>query len=369
MDFVGPFPPSRGKNYLWVVMCRLTSMIHLIPINVNIKTTELAYLYMEHIVRLHGLPESIVSDRDSKFTARFWRELHRLMGTKKLMSTSFHPQTDGATERSIRTVSQILRGKVRADQKDWAEKIPMTEFAINSAISSSTGFAPFELNCGYMPSMITSIPEESNKAPRGVREFVETAVANVAAAHDSIIESRVIQTHNANKKRSKEDELPKGSLVYLSTKNLNLPKGRARKLTPRFIGPYKIKQSFPESSVYELDLPESLKKRRIHAKFHVNLLRRHEPNDDERFPHRDIKSYYDFGNDENEEWLVDEIIGHRWIGEQIEFEVRWNLGDSTWEPYDNVKKLAALDEYIDLQGTKSWKALPKRSASKRRATS
>lgn len=337
-------------------------MIHLIPINVDIKTTELAYLYMEHVVRLHGLPKSIVSDRDSKFTAKFWRELHRLMGTKMLMSTAFHPQTDGASERAIRSVSQILRGKVRADQRDWAEKIPMTEFAINSAINSSTGFAPFELNYGYMPSMIASIPEEALRAPRGVREFAESAVANVAAAHDAIIESRVVQVHNANKRRTEEDTLPEGSLVYLSTKNLNLPKGRARKLTPRYIGPYKVVKSFPESSVYELDLPESLRKRRIHARFHANLLRRHEPNDDIRFPHRDVKSYYDFGDDEKEEWLVDEITGHRWDGGKIEFEVRWNLGDSTWEPYDHVRKLVALDEYLALQGAKSWKALPKRNA-------
>jgi hypothetical protein len=362
MDFVGPFPQSRGKNYLWVVLCRLTSMIHLIPINVNTTATELAYLYMEHIVRLHGLPESIVSDRDSKFTAKFWRELHRLMGTKMLMSTAFHPQTDGASERAIRSVSQILRGKVRADQKDWVEKIPMTEFAINSAVSSSTGFAPFELNYGYMPSMITSVPEELVKAPKGVREFVETAMANVAAAHDAVIESRVIQTHSANKRRKEEDDLPKGSLVYLSTKNLNLPKGRARKLTPRYIGPYKIKGSFPEVSKYELDLPDSLTRRRIYPKFHVNLLRRHEANDDVRFPHRDVKTYYDFGDDEEVEWLVNEITGHRWDGDEIEFEVRWNLGDSTWEPFDHVKELVALDEYLALQGAKDWKALPKRNA-------
>ena len=114
--------------------------------------------------------------------------------------------------------------------------------------------------------------------------------------------------------------------------------------------------------MYGVELPESLRKRRIHPQFHVNLLRRHEPNDDDRFPHRDVKSYYDFGDDEKEEWLVDEIKGHRWIGNKIEFEVRWNLGDSTWEPYDHVKKLVALDEYLALQGTKSWKTLPRRNA-------
>ena len=101
MDFVGPFPRSAGHDYLWVVICRMMNLLHLVPITVRTTTTELAWLYLWDIVHLHGMPESIVSDRDSKFTARFWRELHRCLGTKLLMSTSFHPQTDGHSERAI----------------------------------------------------------------------------------------------------------------------------------------------------------------------------------------------------------------------------------------------------------------------------
>jgi hypothetical protein len=91
MDFVGPFPESSGYDYLWVVICRLTSMVHLVPIRTTTTASELAWLYIREIVRLHGLAESIVSDRDSKFTSKFWRETHKILGTKLLMSTSFHP--------------------------------------------------------------------------------------------------------------------------------------------------------------------------------------------------------------------------------------------------------------------------------------
>ena len=101
MDFVGPFPDCGGYNYLWVVLCRLTSLVHLVPVTVRTTATELAWCYTKDVVRLHGMPESIVSDRDSKFTAKFWRELHHSVGTKLLMSTSFHPQTDGHSERTI----------------------------------------------------------------------------------------------------------------------------------------------------------------------------------------------------------------------------------------------------------------------------
>ena len=100
MDFIGLLSKSQGYDYLWVVICRLTSMVHLIPINTTIKASELASIYVKEVVRLHGLPDTIVSDRDSKFTSKFWKETHRILGTRLLMSTTFHPQTDGASERA-----------------------------------------------------------------------------------------------------------------------------------------------------------------------------------------------------------------------------------------------------------------------------
>ena len=186
MDFVGPFPESRGFNYLWVVICRMTSMVHLIPVTVTVTATELSWVYRREVVRLHGLPSSIVSDRDSKFTSRWWKELHRLLGAKLLMSTSYHPQTDGQTERAIRNVVQIIWTVVDPSQKDWIDRVDMTEFAINASISESTGYAPFELNGGFMPSMIKEIRSDESFA-RGVKSFAETALKNMADAHDAII--------------------------------------------------------------------------------------------------------------------------------------------------------------------------------------
>ena len=97
------------------------------------------------------MPESIVSDQDAKFTSSFWKELHQLMETKRLMSTSFRPQTDDATERANRSIGQVLWAMVCNDKKDWAELCPMVEFTLNSSISAMTRYAPFELNCGYIP--------------------------------------------------------------------------------------------------------------------------------------------------------------------------------------------------------------------------
>ena len=192
MDFMGPFPPSDGHDYLWVVLCRLTSMVHLVPIKTTMKASELAWKFIQEVVRLHGLPEIIVSDRDAKFTSVFWHELHRMLGAKLLMSTVFHPQTDGASERAIRNVVQILRTTVQPDQRDWVSKLPMTEFALNSSISSSTGFTPFELNSGHMPMLMQYINEGRPSTTPGVRMFVQQAISNLEMAHDAIIESRVV---------------------------------------------------------------------------------------------------------------------------------------------------------------------------------
>jgi hypothetical protein len=102
----------------------------------------------------YGLPETIVSDQYVKFTSTFWCELHCMLEAKLLMSTVFHPQTDGASERTIRNMVQILQAIVQSDQKDWVVKLPMTEFTLNSSISSSTGFAPFKLNCSMLQTHI-----------------------------------------------------------------------------------------------------------------------------------------------------------------------------------------------------------------------
>ena len=149
-------------------------------------------------MRLHRVPKSIVLDHDTKFMSTFWHELHRLMGTKLLMSTAFHPQMDGATEQANCSIGQILRMIINDDQKNWADKCSMVEFVLNSCVSATTGFTLFELNQGYMPRS-------------GCR--------------------RCLTPHC--------DLYHVGDHVYLSTQNLTLPEGRARKLVPSTLGPIK----------------------------------------------------------------------------------------------------------------------------------
>jgi hypothetical protein len=212
-------------------------------------------------------------------------------------------------ERMNRNIGQILRTAICPDQKDWVEKLDIVEYAINSSVSTSTGYAPFELNYGYMPRMMKELrsPKALNK---GIKEFASRVLSNVVAAHDAIIEARSFQTLHANSKRDEDLILQKGDLVYLLTKNLNMPKGRVAKLCPKFLGPYKIEEADPRSSNYVLELPKPLRERRIHCKFHISLLKPHYPSSDLAFQNRSQPEPYDFVLDNEHEWFVEEIIGH-----------------------------------------------------------
>jgi hypothetical protein len=119
MDFISPFPEQNGYDHIWVIICRLISMVHTIPISGKSTALQLASIFLREVVWLHGLPESIESNCDPKFTSKWWREIHRLLGTKLLMSTSFHPQMDEAMEQANHSIEQILRSTIQPDQKNW----------------------------------------------------------------------------------------------------------------------------------------------------------------------------------------------------------------------------------------------------------
>lgn len=237
VDFVGPLPESTTRygnfDMLMVVIDSLTHMVHLIPTKQTYKAKDVAEVIFEHVYKLHGIPERIVSDRDSLFTSIFWTRLMELMGTELRMSSAYHPQPDGMTERANRTITGMIRICVATRQTEWARHLAGVEFAINLARSDTTGFSPFDLNYGRMP---TPMIHNSNSAYPGVRQHVENLKKALMTVHDAIVEARVRMTREANKHWRPADFKP-GDLVYVSTKNIRMPAGFARKLAPKFVGP------------------------------------------------------------------------------------------------------------------------------------
>ena len=145
MDFVTGLPRTqRQHDAIWVIVDRLTKSAHFLPINVEDSLEKLAQLYVDDIVRLHGVPISIVSDRDPRFTSKFWPSLQAVLGTRLHFSTAFHPQTDSQSERTIQTLEDMLRACVMEFKGSWDTHLALMEFAYNNSYQASIEMAPFE---------------------------------------------------------------------------------------------------------------------------------------------------------------------------------------------------------------------------------
>ena len=145
MDFVVGLPlTGRKHDSVWVVVDRLTKSAHFLPVRTDYSLDKLAELYIKEIVRLHGIPVSIISDRDPRFTSIFWGKLQEALGTRLNFSTAFHPQTDEQSKRVIQILEDMLRGCVIDYEGSWDQHIPIVEFVYNNSFQSSIGMAPYE---------------------------------------------------------------------------------------------------------------------------------------------------------------------------------------------------------------------------------
>ena len=206
--------------------------------------------------------------------------------------------------------------------------------------------------------MLRAMQWDSNSSAKfqTVQDFALQKKLAIVSAHDSILAARIKQTHDANQQR-RVAPFMKGELVYLSSKNISFVKGLARKLIPKFIGPYRILDDFGNSS-FRIELPTHLKRRGVHDVFHASLLQEHITNDDCLFPGQlDTR----LGNtpEAEGEWAVNHILLHAQSGTNSVFEILWKSGDTTWLPYYQITHLQALTEYLDLLGVKTASKLPK----------
>ena len=145
MDFISRLSRTLKRcDAIWVIVDQLTKSAHFLLVKTGYSIERLARLYIDEIVRLHGIPASIVSDRDTRFVSQFWKSLHRTMRTKLEFSTAFHPQTDGQSERMIQILEDMLRSCVQDFRSAWDEHLPPVEFAYNNSYQASIKMAPFE---------------------------------------------------------------------------------------------------------------------------------------------------------------------------------------------------------------------------------
>ena len=270
MDFVLGLPRTKtGKDSIFVVVDRFSKMSHFIPCSKTDDAIHIANLFFKEIVRLHGIPRTIVSDRDAKFLSHFWRSLWGKLGTKLLFSTTCHPQTDGQTEVVNRVLSTLLRAIIRKNLKSWEECLPHVEFAYNRSVHSATKHSPFEIVYGFNPLTpldLVSLPNDqlihadAKKKAEYVKELHRKVRANIEARTESY-------ARKANKGRKRIIFEP-GDWVWVHMRKERFPAQRRSKLLPRGDGPFQVLERINENS-YRLDLPGEYN---ISASFNVSDL-------------------------------------------------------------------------------------------------
>ena len=177
MDFVTHFPRTlQGHDAVWVIVDRLTNSAHFIVVRMTITLERFCWLYIQEIVRLHGVPVSIVSDRDPRFTTHFWKSFQNAMGTRLTMSTTFDPQTDGQSERIIQVLEDMLRACVLDHRGSWEEHLPLVELAYKYSYQASIQMAPYEALYGRscrLPICWTEVGVSSITGPDLIRDTSE----------------------------------------------------------------------------------------------------------------------------------------------------------------------------------------------------
>uniref|UniRef100_A0A8K9Y3I9 Gypsy retrotransposon integrase-like protein 1 n=1 Tax=Oncorhynchus mykiss TaxID=8022 RepID=A0A8K9Y3I9_ONCMY len=267
LDFVTGLPSSAGKTVILTVVDRFSKASHFIPLAKLPSAKETAQIIIENVFRIHGLPSDVVSDRGPQFTSQFWREFCRLIGASVSLSSGFHPQSNGQAERANQTIGRILRSLSFRNPASWSEQLPWAEYAHNSLPSSATGLSPFQSSLGYQPPLFSSQFAESSVP--SAQAFVQRCERTWKRVRSVLCRYRTQTVRAANKRRTKSPRYCRGQRVWLSTQNLPL-KTASRKLTPRFIGPFRISRVINPVAV-RLLLPRYL--RRVHPVFHVSCIK------------------------------------------------------------------------------------------------
>jgi len=240
-------------------------MVHFIPTTEKTLAEGLARLFRDNMWKLHSLPESIISDRGPHFAAGLMWELNEMLGIESKLSTVFHPQTDGQTERVNQELEQYLRMFIDHRQEQWPEWLGTAEFAYNNKAHSSTRTSPFKANYGQDPRM--GFEGRKKGKYTGAEKFIEKMIEIQEEAKAVLGKVQADMKKYADK-RSEAEEYKVGDLVMLSTKDLKyqLVGRRTEKLTERFVGPYKIKEIVLSNTV-KLELPSTV---RIHPVVNVS---------------------------------------------------------------------------------------------------
>ncbi|KAD4584958.1 hypothetical protein E3N88_22559 [Mikania micrantha] len=360
------FPWTSSPNYLrrqvvaipFGFVDRLTKSAHFLPIKETDKLDKLTRIYLKEVVTRHGVPISIISDRDSRFKSHFWKSLHKALGTRLDMSTAYHPQTDGQSERTIQTLEDMLRACVIDFGSSWETHLPLVEFSYNNSYHTSIQAAPFEALYGRKcrsPICWAEVGDSQLTGTELVHETTEKIVQickRMAAARDR-------QKSYADKRR-KPLEFQVGDRVLLKVSPWKgvIRFGKRGKLNPCYIGPFEITKRIGPVA-YELNLPDELSS--VHNVFHISNLKKCLSDETLVVPLEEIQIYEQLNFVEEPVEIMDRETKKLKLSKIPIVKVRWNSRrgpEFTWEREDQMKQkyphLGPSRYVMAQQGASSW---------------
>lgn len=369
VDFITDLPKSKSNHDSIVVFVDIFSkMTKMAAMKKTDGAEKFAHVFNDRIVSSFGHPHTIISDRDTRFTSKYWNCLSKLLGIKLNRSSAYHPETDGQTERMNQTLENLLRAVVNESNDNWEEKLPTIEFTMNNTINASTKCCPFDVCLTWKPRLSIEHRDEllSDEVPAAMKTFDDIA-KTFDAVRENMKKSQQRQQDYANKTRI-DEKFKVGDKVMLSTANLKLPIG-IRKLSSRYFGPFEIIKVNSDVN-YKLKLPPQWK---VHDNIHISKLKKyHEEN--EVFPERnqDIRPPPALVTEDGQkEYEVDKIIGHKLDrnGNIFKYLVLWkgySTEDATYEPIEQLDNaLDAVTDYHKLLLTKRNQQLLNRDSDTR----
>jgi hypothetical protein len=349
MDFIGPLPvTARGHDAIMVCVDKLTRYVVYAPLTTTSTTQEVWRLFYTRVVAIFGLPENILSDRDARFTARFWQDIWTLLDTKLLMSTAYHPQTDGTTERANKTLITALRSYVDLHQTNWDDLLPELQVAENTSQNASTKQSPAYMNFGrrvrgVLEAELKAGGIDIGQAYPGAAKVVENIQRAAEEARAQVVKAQAKQRADAAQGR-REVTIRKGDQVMLSSEFMRTIVG-VKKLNPKFYGPFTVLEQ--KGNVAELKLPPTYKISPV-----VNLDRLKPYTDGKKtHPDRTVKDHrppaLELVAGGEPVWEVEAILRDRGRRGRTQYLVKW-LGwpveSATWQSradIDGAKDLLA----------------------------
>jgi len=303
LDFIVRLPKSNGYDSVLVVVDRLSKYGHFIPIKHPYSAKSIAEVFAKEIVRLHGIPASIVSDRDPTFLSLFWKELFRMQGTQLNMSTAYHPESDGQTEVLNRTLETYLRCFSSEQPKSWSHFLSWAEYWYNTSFHGAAQKSPFEIVYGRPPPSISRfIPGET--IVEAVAQDLMTRDEALSQLKFHLARAQEHMTKYANKHR-KQSSIQVGDWVFLKIRphrQVSMPTRLHPKLSARYYGPFLVlKQVGPVA--FGLQLPETA---RIHPVFHVSQLKKAVGT------HQVEKDLPEGLQGRTSNWFPEKILDNRW---------------------------------------------------------